>query len=290
MKIIQEEINLKLVPAIAAILLIIGFTQATSITVCPESCDYKSIQSAVYAAKPGDTVEVHSGTYNESVVLTKDINFKGIDTGNGEAIVNGGLYKNGFNSSLRGFSFEEVTSGLSWSYDMVNQNTTFYLLENASEIGSKSPTKGLAIINNVLKTNPNDAWAWFRKGYVLSFAQRYEDSIDAYNESLKIDPYYYISWINIGDDLDGLERYNEAIQAYNKAIEINPRYASAWNSLGNDLYRLKKYNESIDAYNRAIEINPDEAVYWENKGGSLMALGQTTEADAAFAKAEELDT
>jgi tetratricopeptide (TPR) repeat protein len=284
----MEEINLKLVLAIAAILLIIGFAQATSITVCPEGCDYKSIQSAVYAAKPGDTVEVRSGTYNESVVLTKDINFKGIDTGEGEPIVNGGLYKNGFASSLRGFSFEEVTSDRSSSYNMVNQNTTLYLLENASEIGSKSPTKGLAIINNALKTNPNDAWAWFRKGYVLSYAQRYEDSIDAYNESLKIDPYYYITWNNIGDDLDNLEKYDEAIQAYNKTIEINPRYAAAWNRIGNDLYSLKKYNESIDAYNRAIEINPDEGVYWENKGGSLKALGRTTEADAAFANATEL--
>ena len=87
---------------IAAILLMAGFAQASVLTVCPDGCNYTSIQAAVYAAHPNDTIEVQSGTYNESVVLTKDVSFKGIDTGNGEAIVNGDLYKNGFNMTLHG--------------------------------------------------------------------------------------------------------------------------------------------------------------------------------------------
>ena len=120
---IQEEINLKTILAMIAVLLITELVQANTITVCPDGCDNTSIQAAEYAAKPGDTIEVHSGTYNEGVVLTKNINFKGVDTGNGEPVVNGGLYKNWFNSSLRGFSFLEVNSGLQWSYKMANTNT-----------------------------------------------------------------------------------------------------------------------------------------------------------------------
>ena len=60
---------MKLVLIIAAILLIVVFAQASTLTVCPSGCDYTSIQNAVYAAHPNDTIEVHSGTYNESVVL-----------------------------------------------------------------------------------------------------------------------------------------------------------------------------------------------------------------------------
>ena len=243
-----------MVLAIAVILLILGFAQATAITVCPDGCNYTSIQSAVYAAKPGDTVEVYSGTYNESVILTKNINFKGVDTGSGEPIVNGGLYKDGFDSSLSGFSFQDISSSIPWSYNMAVPNTTLYWIENASEMASKSPTKGLALINKVLKTNPNDAWAWFRKGSILYNSQRYEDSIDAYNESLKIDPYDVI----------------------------------AWNNIGTDLYLLKKYNEAIQAYDEAIQIDPQYALAWEDKGDALKALNQTTDADAAYAKAKEL--
>ena len=89
-------LRLKLVLTIAAILMIAEFAQASTITVCQSGCDSTSIQNAVYAARPNDTVEVQSGTYNESVVLTKNIVFKGIDTGSGEPIVSGDLYKREF--------------------------------------------------------------------------------------------------------------------------------------------------------------------------------------------------
>jgi pectin methylesterase-like acyl-CoA thioesterase len=109
---------LRLVLTIAAIVLIAGFAQASTLTVCPSRCGYASIQAAVYAAHPNDTIEVHSGIYNESVILTKDITFNGIDTGSGEPIVNGDLYQNGFTSDLRGFSFQSVDSGFMASQNM----------------------------------------------------------------------------------------------------------------------------------------------------------------------------
>jgi pectin methylesterase-like acyl-CoA thioesterase len=45
-----------------------SFAQASILTVCPDGCNYTSIQAAVYAAHPNDTIEVQSGTYNESVI------------------------------------------------------------------------------------------------------------------------------------------------------------------------------------------------------------------------------
>ncbi|MCX6675638.1 MAG: hypothetical protein NTW84_04375 [Methanothrix sp.] len=96
----EEESKLKLAPSILAILLMTGFASAHE-TVCPSGCDSTSIQAAVYAAHSNDTIDVYSGTYNESVVLTKDVTFRGIDTGSGEPIVNGDLYQNGFNMVLR---------------------------------------------------------------------------------------------------------------------------------------------------------------------------------------------
>ena len=178
---------MKLVLTIAAILLIAGFAQASTITVCPSGCDYTSIQTAVYAAKPNDTIEVHSGTYNESVVLTKDIAFNGTDTGSGEPIVNGDLYRNGYTSDLRGFSFQSVYSGIPYSKDMTTPNTTIYWMEKALNNPSKS--KAIASLDKIIKTNPKDAWAWFEKGVVLYNSGRYDESIGAFNESIKLDPY-----------------------------------------------------------------------------------------------------
>ncbi len=150
---------MKLVLTIAAIVLIAGFAQASTLTVCPSGCDYTSIQTAVYAAHPNDTIEVHSGTYNESVVLTKNIMFKGIDTGSGEPIVNGDLYQNGFIMVLHGFSFQSVSSGIPYTENMTTPNTTIYWIEKA--FANPSTPKAIAALDKILKTNPKDAWAWF---------------------------------------------------------------------------------------------------------------------------------
>lgn len=246
--------KLKLVLTIAAIMLmlIVGFAQASTLKVCPSGCDYTSIQTAEYAAKPDDTIEIQSGTYNESVILTKNITFTGIDNGSGEPIVNGDLYKNSYYTTLRGFSFQSVSSSVPYSKNMTTTNTTLYWIEKGFE--NPSTPKAIAELKQITKTNPTDSWAWFRLGWVLSNAQRYDESIDAFNESLKLDPY-------------------------------SP---SVWASNGNSFYSLKKYDQALEAYEKASQLRPGEGLYWYDKGAALEALGRTNESDAAYTKAEDL--
>lgn len=243
---------MKLVLTIAAILLIVGFAEASTLTVCPSGCDYTSIQAAVYAAHPDDTVEVHSGTYNESVVLTKNIMFNGTDTGSGEPIVNGDLYKDGFTSALRGFSFQSISSGFPNAENMTTSNTTLYWIEKASE--NPSTPKAIAALDIITKTNPKDAWAWYMKGSALYSSERYDESLSACNESIKLDPYF----------------------------------CSSWNLKGYDFYSLRKYNQSLEAYEKAIQLQPNVGLYWDNKGDALKALGRTNESEDAYTTAEAM--
>jgi len=48
---------------------------------CP-GAQYSSIQAAVTAANPGDTINVCSGTYNEQVTVNKKLNIQGFDANN----------------------------------------------------------------------------------------------------------------------------------------------------------------------------------------------------------------
>ncbi|EDM80565.1 Polymorphic membrane protein [Plesiocystis pacifica SIR-1] len=52
--------------------------QAATATVCASGCDYTSIQTAVTAAAPGDTLELENGeTFVESVTVDKDLRIRG---------------------------------------------------------------------------------------------------------------------------------------------------------------------------------------------------------------------
>ena len=247
------EIKLKLVLAIAAIILIVGFAQASTLKVCPSGCDYTSIQTAVYGAHPNDTIEVHSGTYNESIVLTKDnLAFDGTDTSSGKPIVNGDLYSNGFTAILMGFIFRSASTGFPHAENMTTPNTTLYWIEKAFENPSKSDA--IAALDEIIKTNPKDAYAWYMKGGVLQDSGRYEESIAALNESIKLDPYF----------------------------------SYPWNMIGDDFYNLNKYYNALEAYKRAIQLTPDRGLYWSDKGDALKKLGRTEEANVAYDKANEL--
>jgi tetratricopeptide (TPR) repeat protein len=242
---------LKPILSILAIILIAGFALAHE-TVCPGGCDSASIQAAVYAAHPNDTIDVYSGIYNESVVLTKDVTFRGIDNGSGEPIVNGDLYQNGFNMVLRGFGFQSVSPDWADAENMTTKNTTLYWIEKAFENPSKS--KAIAGLDKIIKANPKEAWALYRKGWLLSDTGRYDESTDILLESIKLDPYF----------------------------------ASPWNSIGNNFWALNKYDKALEAYEKAIQLRPNKGLYWFNKGDALKELGRTSEAEAAYAKASEL--
>lgn len=49
--------------------------------VCAEGCDFASINEAIVAASPGDLIEVCSGTYLETVNVTKPVILRGVETG-----------------------------------------------------------------------------------------------------------------------------------------------------------------------------------------------------------------
>lgn len=64
----------------------IGMTHAATITVGPYGYNHTSMQAAIDAANPGDTIEVYEGTYRENVEVSKQLILLGI----GWPVVNAG--------------------------------------------------------------------------------------------------------------------------------------------------------------------------------------------------------
>jgi parallel beta-helix repeat protein len=77
--------------AFRRLILVVYLTSAlvhgATVTVCPSGCDYSSIKAAIFAASPGDVVLVQSGRYYDHLNIQKNIELRGIDSGNGMPIL-----------------------------------------------------------------------------------------------------------------------------------------------------------------------------------------------------------
>jgi parallel beta-helix repeat protein len=92
------------------LILIIGSVDAARVTVGPGNEDFHQIQKAIDNASYGDTIEVHSGIYQEKLYVSKALTLLGVDTGKGKPVVSAGgsgsaitLAASG--SMIKGFNF-----------------------------------------------------------------------------------------------------------------------------------------------------------------------------------------
>ncbi len=314
--------SLKLILVMAAVSMIAGFAQASgTITVCPAGCNYESVQAAVYAANPNDTIELQSGTYNGSVFLTKTLKFMGTDTGNGEPIVKGSLYTYGYRYSLRGFGFDSVLSSPN-AYSSASGSLDFWMGTADSAYTAKSYAKALDAISNALKIDHKNVAALNKKGLILASQGRTEEAAEYYDQATKVDPSFDSAWYNKGVNLyksqdyeqalvcldnanranpasdmillqkaytlASMAKYDDALTTVDKAIDLNPRNANNWIGKSAVLYMQGKYGDALTAINKATDLSPVMGSAWQQKGLILQAMGQNSDADGAFAKAKEL--
>jgi predicted secreted protein len=61
----------------AVSVILMGLSHA-DVTVCPDGCSYNSIQAAIDAAKPGDSVTVHGPAYRGNLVMNKSLTIHGL--------------------------------------------------------------------------------------------------------------------------------------------------------------------------------------------------------------------
>lgn len=114
----------------------VPLVSGTVYTVSPSGGGFTSIQDAVTWASPLDTVTVGSGTYPESIKITKKITLVGVDTGGGAPVIDPGK---------RGAAIEVTADGCIIS--------GFILQNSATGSGIRITSNGNTVKNNTLSGN-----------------------------------------------------------------------------------------------------------------------------------------
>lgn len=90
-------------------------------------------------------------------------------------------------------------------------------------IEEKRIDEELLIIDEAIKSNPQNPIGWRIKGGILFQFRRYEESIEAHNEVIKLNPNRADAWIFKGLAFYQLKRYDEALQMFEEGLRLDPQ-------------------------------------------------------------------
>ncbi len=188
------------------------------------------------------------------------------------------------------------------------------------EIDAGDYEAAIEVCNAYISSNPNDATAYYDRGYAYYLNAEDELAIADFTTSLELDPsndevLYYRGRSNIyygnneaaAEDLTkaielsdtpneyyhyyladayyNQEIYKKAISEYQTAIEIYPDYPEALAGLGDCYYFLGDANTSIDYFTKSLELSPEYGYAFYGRGYSYLKAGAEREALGDFINA-----
>jgi tetratricopeptide (TPR) repeat protein len=132
--------------------------------------------------------------------------------------------------------------------------------------------------------NEFDYKVWQKKGMILFNQGRYNEALQAFDQSIQMNPKIAESWSYKGVVLLVTHQYREAIKCFDVATALEPSFTVAWNNKAEALYAMGRYDEAIKACDKAIQVDPRSAKAWYTKGRILK-----TKAKDAFANARKIE-
>lgn len=163
------------------------------------------------------------------------------------------------------------------------------------EMAFENTNKATRQINRAIKADPENAFAWFIKGYIYEEQDQIEEAIKHYTISIDKDSDFVEPYINLGILYSDRGRAMAA-DYFNGALNIEPDNVNAMYLLGLHYQEQEKYDKAVSSYQNIIAVNPDyphsyynigyiALVYQENYGKAIEYMNKAIEVQPAFYRA-----
>lgn len=133
-------------------------------------------------------------------------------------------------------------------------------------------------IESILKSSPNDKFAWKEMGMIFFSQNKFNKAISNFELALKIDPEYIDARANIGIVKIMQNKYDEAIEQFNIIININPNYIGLHYSRAEIKYTMSDMKGAIEDCEREIQNDEKSIQSYRLLGFAHLSLGNYIEA------------
>jgi tetratricopeptide (TPR) repeat protein len=127
-----------------------------------------------------------------------------------------------------------------------------------------------AFANEVIRLDPNNAAACYRRGGAYFHKGDYDRAIADYSEAIRLDPNYTWAYNDRGTAyLNGKKDYDRANAEYPDAVRCDPNFAMSYYNRGSAYQNGKEdYDRAIADYTEALRIDPNYAYAYINRGAA----------------------
>lgn len=149
--------------------------------------------------------------------------------------------------------------------------------------------KSLADLDQILRQNPNDAWALAHRGELYRLNACYAEALRDFSCALALKPDYLWARARRGETFGLLGQYTQALNDFNQAIASNFSYSWALAHRGVVYRWLRRYPEALADLSKALALKPDYGWALIHRGNLYIKSRRYQEAVADFERAAALD-
>jgi Flp pilus assembly protein TadD len=158
---------------------------------------------------------------------------------------------------------------------------------------NKAPADGtsryiLRLLQGILEKDPSDLDAWEAKAAALTFLDRWEEALDAYEAVLAQDALREASLARAAQLAQNKRRFDRAVAYWRRAVAENPREASYRANLAQLLARQKAWGEARPHSEACLHLDPSNLEARTLWVSCLLRTGDRDGAKTEFAKIEQL--